>query len=95
MLFVACVIFCYTYILDCVVVNVMLISGKNKRRLNNHDIPNNDEQTEAYRQDGEGPLQDKSVKDDTKVKQITMRSPIGMRGMAAREAKLAVDIVNP
>ena len=29
------------------------------------------------------------------VKQITMRSPIGMRGMAARLAKLAVEIVNP
>ena len=29
------------------------------------------------------------------VKQITMRSPIGISGMAARQAKLAVEIVNP
>ena len=29
------------------------------------------------------------------VKLMTMRSPIGMRGMAARQAKLMVDTVNP
>ena len=29
------------------------------------------------------------------VKQITMRSPIGMSGMAAMHAKLAVEIVKP
>ena len=29
------------------------------------------------------------------VKQMTMISPIGMRGMAARQAKLAVEMVNP
>jgi hypothetical protein len=29
------------------------------------------------------------------VKQMTMRSPIGISGIAARQAKLAVEIVNP
>ena len=29
------------------------------------------------------------------VKLITMRSPIGMRGMAARQAKLMVETANP
>ena len=29
------------------------------------------------------------------VKQMTIRSPIGMNGMAARQAKLAVEAVNP
>ena len=29
------------------------------------------------------------------VKQMTIRSPIGMNGMAERQAKLAVEAVNP
>ena len=57
MFIVACVLFWYKY---------MIISDKNKRRLNNQDISNNDQQAEAYSQDGEGSLENKSVKEDTK-----------------------------
>ena len=76
-----------------------VLSWENERWLNNQDISNNNKEAKAYMERMVKDLLRTTLSRKTlntgEVKQMTIRSPIGMNGMAARQAKLAVEAVNP